>query len=320
MLLAGGAYAQTCTTQARLSAVRREAIAGAAMSLATAVQAGDAAAVRSSTIAQYAADFSASEFLIHATANHISGDTVAVTAVYALDASAAKPSDGGAVEFSCPLAGSPAEVDFAIPGLPPGSYGFATVEATGAHPWLLSFLLSESGGKWLMAGFYPHARAAAGHDGLWYWNSARASVAAGQKWAGWLQYGEADALLRPANFVTSSNLDRLRAEQHAAAPPELSAGVNADTPLVISSPSGEFHITSLSTEGSDDGSRLNIILHMRTDSGADAKSTRARNAAAAAALVDAHPELRKVFAAVWVYADTSLSTPFATEHPMVELP
>ena len=244
-----------------------------------------------------------------------------MTSVYALDASAAKAGDTSAVDFSCPLAGSPAEVDFSISGLPAGKYAFATVEATGgARPSVLSFLLSEAAGKWMMAGFYPHARTAAGHDGLWYWNTARASVAAGQKWTGWLQFGEADALLRPANFMTSSNLDKLRAEERSAAPPELSAGVSVETPLVLTARSGEFHFTSVLPEPSDDGARLNVILHLRVDSVADVKAARARNVAAATAFVDAHPEVRKAFSAVWVYSEAPSTPPFATEHTMAELP
>ncbi len=312
--------AQTCTTQARLTPALRDTIVSAGLSLATAVQAGDAARVRSSTVAEYASDFSGSEFLIHSTATRVGGEALAVTSVYALDASSVKPGTPGNVEFSCPLAGLPSETDFSVPGLPPGSYAFVTVEATGgARPWLLSFLLRDTAGKWQMAGFYPHPRTAVSHDGLWYWNAARAANTAKHPWASWLEYSEADALLRPANFVTSSNLDKLRTEQHSAAPPELSSGVSAETPLVLTGPAGEFHFTSLTADPSDDGSRLNIILHLRVDSIGEPKSATPRNLAAATAFVDAHPEVRSAFTGVWVYAEAAGAPPFATEYRMSDL-
>lgn len=314
--------AEVCTTQAKMATAQRDALADAALSLATAVQANDAAKVRAATVAEYAADFSASEFLIRATSPKIAGETLRVTSVYGLDATMRKPGDAGEAEFTCPLSGTTLETDFSIPNLPPGSYGFAMVEASGgAQPWLLSFLLRQDGGTWKMAGFYPHARTAAGHDGLWYWNEARASAKAKQQWAAWLLYGEAYALLRPVNFMDSSHLDKLVAEQHGVTPPELSNGVSKETPLVIKGANGdEFHFTGLGTDRSDDGTHVNVILHMRSDS-ADAAAARTRNEAAAAAFVKAHPEVRKDFQGVWVFAETDAQTPFViTQREMGQIP
>ena len=56
--------------------------------------------------------------------------------------------------------------------------------------------------------FIRRRRTAAGHDGLWFWKSARTYAKADELWLAWMLYGEADELLRPANFVTSTNLDR----------------------------------------------------------------------------------------------------------------
>jgi hypothetical protein len=322
MVFAPPAGAEVCTTQARMQPAMRDGLADAALTLATAVQANDAPKVRASTVAEYAKDFSGSEFLIRSTSPKIAGETLKVTSVYGLDASTRTAGASGDAEFTCPLKDTTLEVDFSIPGLPPGNYGFATVEAKGgAQPWLLSFLLRQDGGAWKMAGFYTHAGTAAGHDGLWYWNEARAAAKAKQQWAAYLLYAEAYTLMRPASFMDSSHLDKLVAEQHNATPPELSNGISKETPLVVKGLNGdEFHFTGLSTDRSDDGTRVNVMLHMRADT-ADPVAARVRNDAAAAAFVKAHPEVRKDFQGVWVFAETDAQEPFVmTQREMSQIP
>src|SRR6185312_15855271 len=300
-----------------------DALMSTAKMLATAVQANDSAKVRAATVAEYATDFSATEYLIRSTSPKIAGETFLVSSVYGLDASARKKDDTTVADFSCPLTATTLETDFSIPGLPPGNYGFATVEAVdGAQPWMLSFLLRQEGDTWKMAGFYQHAESAAGHDGLWYWREARTAAQAKQSWAAWLLYNEAYVLLSPANFVQSSHLDKLEAEQRAAAPPELSNGIGKDAPLVVKGLAGaEFHFTGLATDRSEDGTKVNIMLHLRADPGADGPTTRIRNEAAAAAFVTAHPEVRKDFQGVWVFAESDAQQPIAmTQRDMSQIP
>jgi len=313
--------AEVCTTQAKMAPALRDTVAASALSLATAVQANDAPKVRSATIAEYASNFTNTEFLIRSTSSRIAGESLAVTSVFSLDASARKPGETADAEFTCPLSGTALEADFSIPGLPPGNYAFAMVEASGGpQPWLLSFLMRNDGGTWKMAGFYPHARTAAGHDGLWYWNQARAAVKNKQPWAAFLLYAEAYALLRPAGFMDTTHLDKLQNEQRTATPPELSNGISKDTPLVVQDATGEFHFTALTTDRSDDGTRVNIMLHMPSNS-TDAAATRVRNEAAAAAFVKAHPEVRKDFQGVWVFAETDTQQPFVmTQRDMSQIP
>ena len=298
----------------------RQALADAALGVASAIKAGDAARVQAMSAPDIASSFDATSFLVHSTASSIEGDTLHVTQLYRLDAGGRKAGDTSEADFGCPLSGSTDEVDFAIPGLPPGVYAFAMVEAEGPRPWLLSLLLEQQGSAWKMAGFYPHARTAAGHDGLWYWTTARADAKAGKKWLAWVLYGEADELLRPANFVTSTHLDKLRNERRTNAPGELSEGISAENPLVIKGANGqEFHLTALSSAGTDDGKGLDLVLRYTTDSIADAGAARARNTAAAAALLNAHPELREGFTGVRMFAEVSGQNAFATEQNLSDI-
>jgi hypothetical protein len=194
------------------------------------------------------------------------------------------------------------------------------VEATGDRPWLLAFLLQQQGGAWKMAGFYPHPRTAAGHDGLYYWTAARADAKDGKKWIAWVLYGQADQLLRPANFVSSTHLEQLRTERHNNAPGELSDGISAETPLVVKAKDGtEFHFTDIGSAGTDDGKGLSLIVHYKADPLPDPAAARARNTAAAKALFDAHPELRQDFTGVSVFAESPGQQPFVTEQVIGEL-
>jgi hypothetical protein len=298
----------------------RQSLSDAALAIATAIKGNDTERVRSMSAAEIASNFASTTFVIHQTSTAIANDTLRVTQLYRLDASSRKPNDPAVADFGCALAGTTDEVDFSIPGLPPGVYAFAIVEAAGDRPWLLPILLEQQGADWKMAGFYPHPRTAAGHDGLWYWTTARADAKAGKKWRAWVLYGEADQLLRPANFITSTHLDQLRSERRSNAPGELSDGISPEAPLVIKAKDGaEFHFTSLGSTATDDGKSLNLVLHYHVDSIGEPAAAGPRNSAAAAAMLAAHPELREGFSNVSIFAEAQGQTPFITEQNLSEI-
>ncbi|MGA7155566.1 MAG: hypothetical protein WBY53_01895 [Acidobacteriaceae bacterium] len=319
--------AQTCTTQAKMAPALRDDLSGATMSLAQAVKADDAAKVQANTIAEFAGatSFAPTASLVHATASRLGGDQLQVAQIYELNASTRQPGDTSEADFSCPLFGTTSETDFAITGLPPGMYGFAMVEATGDHPWLLSFLLQQDEGVWKLAGFYPHSLVAAGHDGLWYWKTARTYAKADELWLAWIFYGEADQLLRPANFVSSTNLEALRSERHAAAPPELLNGIGLDNPVILKATAQqtkamEYRLTGIAAENSEDGQRLNLVLHLAGDSSMDAAAATAQSKGAAHSFLDAHMELRQAFHHVLVFTDIAGRAPLVTEQTIADIP
>jgi hypothetical protein len=303
-----------------MAADLRQSLADTALALANAVKANDTSRVREMSTPDIAANFDPTAFIIHQTSTAIATDTLRVTQLYRLDANARKAGDTTEADFGCALSGSTSEVDFSIPGLPPGIYAFAVVEAAGDRPWLLPVLFVQQGSAWKMAGFYPHPRTAAGHDGLWYWTTARADAKAGKKWLAWVLYGQADQLLRPASFATSTHLDQLRSERHSNAPGELTDGISADNPLVIKAKDGsEFHFSSIGSTVTDDGKGVDLVLRFRADSALGGDAARTRNVAAASAILSAHPELREGFSGVSVFADMTGQPPFATELSFAEI-
>ena len=175
-LLAGNAFAaEKCVTQSQMPAADKDALLAAASLLAGKIQANDQAGVKALTIDEFQKDFSGMGNVVASAAPKLAGSTAEVEDVYVLDASSLQPTNGTNPDatFFCALNQSAAETEFAIPQLPPGRYGFAIVDMNGSAPWRLSLLLRQEGGAWKLAGLYPKAMTAGGHDGLWYWKQAR---------------------------------------------------------------------------------------------------------------------------------------------------
>ncbi|HEY5055937.1 MAG TPA: hypothetical protein VII58_07240 [Acidobacteriaceae bacterium] len=322
-VLAGVADAERCTTQSAMTPADRSALADAARSVALKVQADDTAGLRSTLTPELTRDAAAFEYLAGSTSTKLAGSTAVVEQVYLLDASDLKKNADGSpaeAQFFCSLNKTTAEVQFSIPALPPGRYGFALVTFASAKPWRLSLLMRQEGGRWLLAGFYPSAMTAAGHDGMWYWTEARQMAKSKQQWVAWLYYQEAERLLSPAEFVMTTHLDKLRTEAGGAAPSVLSEGISTDSPLVVKAADGtEYRFTVLGVDDSLGQASVDVAAHYKADSIADPVAARKRNDAAAAALVAAYPELRKPFHGVWVFAESAGKPPFATEAPMGEI-
>jgi hypothetical protein len=316
---------ETCTTQSQMTPADRDALAAAAKDLAVKMQAGDAAGIRASSVAEVAKDFGAISNVVGSTVAELKGGSPVVDAVYILDSSSLKRAADGSspdAQFYCTLNKSAAEANFLIPALPPGKYAFAIVEARGMPaPWRLSFLLRQEQGRWLMAGLYPKPVTAAGHDGLWYWTQARQMVARKEPWSAWLYYRQAEALLLPADFVHSSHFETLHSEAASAAPPTLSDGISTDAPLLVKAKNGtEYRFTSLGVDDSLKASNIDVATHLKVDAAGDQAAARKRNIDAMSALLAAYPELRKSFHGVWVFADVPGQTPYATEQAMVDIP
>jgi len=324
-LLCGAAAGEVCTTQSQMQPAQRSALVQAALDFARRVQGGDSSGVRSLTIAQYAQDFGGIAGAIADTSPKIKGSALQVESIYLLDASVLKPTANGtgaeAAQFFCSLNQTAAETQFLIPGLPPGQYAFAVVSVAGNAPWQLSFLFQQEQGQWKMAGFYPKPLTAAGHDGLWYWTTARTLVKQKHLWSGWLYYLQAEMLLRPAGFVTSTHFEKLRAEQSADAPPALSEGVSTEAPLVVKGKGeAEYHFTGLATDDSFSKENIDVMAHLKVDQMGDAAAARQHNIEAMSALLAAYPELRQNFHGVWIIAEAAGQSPVATELSMAEIP
>lgn len=319
----GARAAEVCTTQSQMKPGERETLAAAATALAQAIQANDQSAVKSKTIAEYQKDFTGVANVVSATAPMVRGAQPQVEQVYLLDASTLAKGANGAnpdASFFCTLNRSQASAEFSIPQLPPGKYAFAMVRMEEAAPWRLSFLMRQDGGQWDLAGFYPKALTAAGHDGVWYWKQARAFAAQKEQWNSWLYMQQAQALLLPANFISSTHLDKLQSELAADAPPAVASGLSADAPLVVKGADGaEYRFTAVGVDDSLGKDKVDVSAHLKVDSVGDPATARKRNVDAMVALVAAHPEFKQAFHGIWVFADAPSGSPYATEQAMSDI-
>lgn len=339
------ALAETCTTQSEMQPADRDRVTGAVLLLAVKIQANDIAGLGPLVAPEYDQDPGPMTSLVAGIAPKLKDGSFVVEQMYLLDASTLKPGADGKpsdAEFFCALNRSPAAADFLIPGLPAGHYAFVIVHVTGGQtPWSLSFLLRQERG-WLMAGLYPKPLTAAGHDGVWYWTQARTLAEQRQHWNAYLYYREAQMLLQPVNFVSSTNLEKLKKEAEAASPPALSSGISPETPLVVKAANGaEYRFTALSLDDSPGGGQLDVSVHLEHEESADSAddtstpdgtapqkkkvaapvplSLKTRSSNAMTALLAAYPELRGRFHGVWVSADVPGQSPVVTEEPMAQI-
>ena len=319
--------ADGCTTQSALPVTVRDGIASAALGLTQKIEASAIAQIRAQTIPQYATDFGGIESAVRTASPHLAGAKFSVESVWLLDASNLKPSADGTLQdgqFFCTLNRSAAQVSFLIPALPAGRYAFALVDAASASPWQMAFILQEVAGAWRLAGFFPRATTAAGHDGLWYWRAAREFAGKKQSMNAWIYFQQASVLLRPVSFFSSNHLDQLNDEMAKAAPSALSQGISNDAPLALKGANGtDIRITSIGTDDSLGTQPVDLALHFKVDAALDATAGRARNRETAMAFLRAYPEVRDTFHGVWVFADVVNQTgnvaPFASEEPMSNL-
>ena len=312
LLAPGRIFAVSCTTQAQMAEADRASLVQAGKTLASAVQSGNAAAVQALTIPKVKAQFDGIASTIDQTAPLLTGATITIDALYGLDASDLK-SSAEDTQFFCGVPGSPLHVDFTIPQLPQGRYALVVVHATGvSKPQQIAFLLQKNG-DWQMAGFFVKPLLVAGHDSVWYWTRARAFDQKNQKWNAYFYYTTAAYLASPADFLTSTNLEKLNQETANSRP----EGLPGAQPMVVSEGNQTYSISDLHTDGSLGG--LDLVIRYAATNVGDPVATRARNLEVMKATLAAHPELREGFHGLWVFAEAPPERPFGNELAMSDI-
>lgn len=307
--------AASCNTQAVMTPQVRSALASAARGISVQVQNGDVNALKANTLPAVAQDFSGIAQSVQTLAPDIRSATITVEDVYDLDASTDQPA-AQSTQFYC---GSSPIVIFSFNNLPPGKYAVALVHATGVpKPQQISLVLAQNAGQWQLAGFFAKPMLAAGHDGLWYWTTARKYKQMNGRWGAWMYYKMAADLLEPMNNLSSPNLQKLQQETDQVKPTDFPT----DKPVTINSASGTFQLTSVDTTTAFGG--LDLEVHYTPDPGQaaqlhDPPSARKEVVGVMTALLTTHPELKEAFHGIWVHADQGTASLFALELPMDQI-
>jgi hypothetical protein len=187
-----------------MTSAQRDSLADSARSFVAQLQSANVEAIRANTLPSVAADFSGIAASVKTLQPLVQSAAITIEELYFLDSSS-NSIESSRTDFFC---GSPI-VALNFTSLPPGTYALVIVHATGVpQPQQISIILSRNtNNTWMLAGFFAKPMIAAGHDGLWYWISARKYADTKMNWDAWLYYNIAFNLLNPVDFLSSSNLE-----------------------------------------------------------------------------------------------------------------
>ena len=306
------AHSTSCTTQAQLTADQRDGLSNISRALVSAVQSNDMQMLRSKILPAVAGDFEGIAKSAQALSPLIQHATVTVDALYVLDASA---NQAGAerTQFFC---GSPTVV-LTFDGLPQGTYALSIVHATGvSKPQQVALILAKTADNtWQLAGFYGKPMTEDGHDGVWYWKSARQYAQARKRWDAWFYYHLAANLLDPLDFLSSPNLERLQRETEQVHPND----APGPAPITLNANGSAYTVTSIDI--TTEFGALDLDLHYapsqsQTDELRTPLAAKQQVTNLMTALLVQHPELRDAFHGIWVHADHDNASLYALELPM----
>jgi hypothetical protein len=298
-----------------MTIAERDAISNAARSIASEVQGGNVQALQANTIPAVAADFTAIEGSANSLRPLVQKAAITVDSLYMLDAPT-EPAGSPRTDFYC---GTPLVV-LNFTELPPGTYAVAILHATGVpQPQQISLILSETAAhRWLLAGFFTRPMVEVGHDGLWYWTSAREYAQKKMNWNAWFYYRVAAYLLDPVEFLSSPNLEKLKHEEELVRPDTLPG----TKPMALDAHGSVFQVTAIDTATTL--GPLDLEVHYSPDA---AQATQLHDPPAArqqvtelmTVLLALHPELQEAFHGIWVYADEGSASIFSLELPMDQI-
>jgi hypothetical protein len=307
--------AASCTTQSQMTQVQRDELANVTRSTLSQIQTDNIEVLRTDVTPALAANFDG----IVASVGHlqplVQPAAITVDELYLLDAS---DNAAGATQtdFFC---GSPV-VTVSFPSLPAGTYALTMVHATGVpHPQQISLILSKSSdGRWLLAGMFVNPMTAGGHDGLWYWVTARKFAQTKMGWNAWFYYRIATNLLDPLDFLSSPNLEKLQHEANQVRPTDLPE----KAAMTFYAQGQLISVTAIDTSTELGG--LDLDVHYTPDQAqaaqlSDPVSARKQVIAVMSALLKMHPEMQGAFHGIWVHADQGTASLFALELPMEQI-
>ncbi len=314
-LLPPGAKAASCKSQSQLTAAQRDALSSAARTMVAEAQNGNVQSLRANTIPAVAADFDGIAGSVESLKPLVQQAAITVDSLFVLDAST-ESAGAARTDFYC---GTPVVV-LNFTDLPPGTYALAILHATGVpQPQQISLILSETPGhRWMLAGFFSRPMMEAGHDGLWYWASARKYAQNNMNWDAWFYYRTAAYFLDPVDFLSSPNLEKLQHERDQIRPDNLPGA----KPLTISTQGSVFQVTAIDTSAALGALDLEVHYTPNAAEAAqlhDPPAARKQVTQVMMALLTLRPELHQAFHGIWVHADEGNNSVFSLELPMDQI-
>ena len=306
--------AVSCTSQAELAPADRSALSAIGTQLAQAILTQNYPALQSSLLPSEASDWNGIHVAAQEAQSLMQGGQVKLENAYVLDAtSETAPADA---QFFCSGSNGNLMVSITMRQLPPGKYAVILANSAGAPlGGQLGLVLAwddASPAGWKLAGLSAHQGTFDGHDGVWYWNRARA-LATADPWSAWYCYDLARYALLPVNFISSPNLQKLDAEQS-----EIKNSPKGVFPYSIPDGARTWKINSITLDTVLHQADLAVIYQSTGVSTPAAQHTEA--VAVLSALLKAQPGLRESFHGLWAVADNNGKQTPIIELPMAQIP
>lgn len=311
------AHPQTCLTSSDMDASTRSALESVAKRYFDMAVRGETAALKQNAIAGLAADFASVESAVKDNQSNFAGAQAQVRPPFLLKIEGDKPLERA--EFLCGVFGKNGQTAnssaFVIPSLPPGTYGVATLDITGApKPQTVSFVLQQQGLDWKIGGFYVHGTQISGHDSDWFADKARAFKARGQNRDAWLYYQQARDLAVPVPFMSTLVTDKLYDESQAVRPADLPTDGNT---IDLVAAGKTYHLTSMFPVAV--GQDLDVVVKYQAADVSHTAETFKNNMDVIHALVAKYPELREAFDGVVARAAEPSGRDYGAMLPMKEI-
>jgi hypothetical protein len=306
-------WATSCTAQAELGSLDRDALSAASGRVVAAVLAQDFSTLQANLLPQEASEWDGIRAMVEEAAPLVKGGNFQLRDVYLLDATDQTATQD--TQFFCSNATGSLTVTITMSALPPGRYAVVLADAEGASlAGQMGLVLAWDGAatQWKLAGLTVRPGVFDGHDGVWYWLRAR-ELAKTDPWSAWFSYDAARYLLLPVDFIVSPNLQKLRQEQSLIAP-------SPESQLPLTLPDGDrtWKIDDVGLDASLHEPDLGVAYE--STGVTDPAALRTEATAVMSAFLKAHADIRANFHGLWAYAERDGKRTPVMELPMKEIP
>jgi hypothetical protein len=306
--------ATSCTTQAALQPMDRDALTAAGGRLAVAVAEQDDATLKAALLPAVAQDWEGIRQVVESSAPLMKGGKIQLRSLYLLDATSLTATAD--TQFFCSNATGSLTVTLTLRALQPGRYAVVLADAAGApYAGQLGFLLVWNGPAdgWKLGGLTVRPGVLDGHDGVWWWSQARDLARDGRSWSAWYAYEAARMLSVPVDFLSSPNLEKMGAEQSAikGSPQEV-------FPLTLPDGPRTWKIDTVALDPMLLHADLGVVYE--STGVTDPAAQRTEAVAVLSAFLKAQPELRQSFHGLWAYAVKDGKRTPVIELPMAQIP
>ncbi|MGA9063068.1 MAG: hypothetical protein WB341_15575 [Terracidiphilus sp.] len=305
--------AASCTSQAEMGSLDRDALATITGRMESAVLGQDFNALQANLLPEEASAWGGIRAAVEQAAPLVKGGQFQLRDVYLLDASnQTAPAD---TQFFCSNATGSLTVTITMNALPPGRYAVVLADAVGAPlAGQMGLILAwdSAATQWKLAGLTVRPGVFDGHDGVWYWVRGR-ELRATDPWSAWYSYDVARYLLLPVDFLSSPNLEKLHQEQSLITP-------SPQSQLPLSLPDGDrtWKIEAVGLDPSLREPDLGVVYE--STGVTDPAALRTEATAVMSAFLKAQPGIRANFHGLWAYAEKDGKRTPVMELPMKQIP